>query len=136
MPTPLRVLILEDSPTDAEVMLGYLREAGYAPDWQRVDTEANYLVHLESTLDLILIDYTLADFNGRRALEILQDRGWDIPSIIVTGTISEETALEIVRLGAADYLLKDRLTRLGAAVRNALAHRTLRRERAAAEAAW
>jgi PAS domain S-box-containing protein len=136
MPTPLRVLILEDSPTDAEVMLGHLREAGYAPVWRRVETEAEFVAHLEPTLDLILIDYTLPDFNGPRALEILRDRGWGIPSIIVTGAVSEETALELLRLGAADYLLEDRLARLGAAVRTALAHRTLQHERAAVEAAW
>jgi PAS domain S-box-containing protein len=131
----LRILILEDSPTDAEVMVEHLREAGYAPDWKRVETEADYLAHLEPSLDLILVDYTLPDINGRRALQLLQDRGWDIPAIIVTGTVSEEIAIECLRLGAADYLLKDRLTRLGAAVRGALAQRTLRRERDKAEEA-
>ncbi len=135
MPTPLHVLILEDSPTDADVMLGHLREAGYSPEWRRVETEADYLAHLEPALDLILIDSTLPAFHGRRALEILRERGLDIPAIIVTGTISEEAALDLLRLGAADYLLKDRLERLGTAARNAFAQRVLRRERAAAEAA-
>lgn len=136
MPSLLRLLILEDSPTDAGVMVRHLREAGYAPDWQRVETEAEFLAHLEPNLDLLLIDYTLPDLKGRRALEILRDRGWEIPSIIVTDTVSDESALEFLQLGAVDYLLKDRLTRLGAAVRRALAQRTTQRERVAAEAAW
>jgi PAS domain S-box-containing protein len=135
MTIPLRVLVLEDSPTDAAVMLEHLRQAGYAPDWRRVETEADYLANLEPTLDLILLDYTLPNFTGRQALQLLQDRRLDIPAIIVTGTVSEETALECLRFGAADYLLKDRLTRLGEAVRGALAQRALRQERAAAEEA-
>ena len=68
MPSLLRLLILEDSPTDAGVMVRHLREAGYAPDWQRVETEAEFLAHLEPNLDLLLIDYTLPDLKGRRAL--------------------------------------------------------------------
>ena len=135
MATPLHVLIIEDSPTDAEVMLEHLREAGYDPDWQRVEIEADFLARLEPSLDLILVDYTLPEFNGRRALQLLQNRGLDVPAIVVTGTVSEETALECLRLGAADYLLKDRLTRLGEAVRSAIAQRELRQERAAAEEA-
>ena len=132
---PLRVLILEDSPTDAEVMVHHLREAGFAPDWRRVDTEAEFRAHLEPTLDLILADYTLPDFTARRALHLLQDDGSDIPAIVITGTVSEEIALECLRLGATDYLLKDRLARLGEAVRGALSQRTLRHEKVAAETA-
>ncbi len=135
MPSPLRVLILEDSPTDAEVMVQHLREAGYAPEWRRVETEAEFLAHLEPTLDLILADYTLLDFTARRALELLLERGWEIPTIVVTGTVSEEIALECLRLGAADYLLKDRMARLGAAVRSALGQRAMQRARNAAVAA-
>ena len=135
MTTPLRVLILEDSPTDAEVMVHHLREAGYSPEWRRVETEADFRAHLEPTLDLILADYTLPDFTARQALHLLRERAQDIPVIVVTGTVSEEIALECLRLGASDYLLKDRLARLGEAVRSALAQHTLRRERATAEAA-
>ena len=134
MPTPLRVLILEDSPTEAEVMVHHLREAGYTPDWRRVETETDYLAHLEPSLDLILVDYTLPDITGPRALQLLRDRGWDVPAIVVTGTVSEEVALDCLRLGANDYILKDRLARLGAAVRSAVVQRCLRQERAAVAA--
>ena len=80
MTIPLRVLVLEGSPTDAEVMLDHLGQARYALDWWRVETEADYLANLESTLDLILLDYTLPDFTGRRALQLLQDRRLDVPA--------------------------------------------------------
>ncbi len=136
MATPLRVLILEDSPTDAAVMVRHLEEAGYAPDWQWVETEADFLAHLTPALDLILADYTLPGFTARDALGLLRAQGRDIPTLIVTGTVSEEVTLECLRLGAADYLLKDRLARLGDAVRGALAYGTLRRARAAAELAF
>jgi signal transduction histidine kinase len=134
MLTPLHVLILEDSPIDGEMMIQHLREAGYAPDWRRVETETDYITHLDPALDLILVDYTLPGTTGPRALQILRDRGWDIPAIMVTGTVSEEAAIECLRLGASDYLLKDRLTRLGEAVRGAIAQRTLRRDRRVSEA--
>lgn len=130
MSTSLRVLIVEDSPTEAEVMVRHLREAGYVPAWQRVETEPEYLAHLESSLDLILLDYTLPDMTAPRALQLLRDRGCDVPAIVVTGTVSEQTALACLRLGANDYILKDRLARLGAAVQSALAQRVLRQERA------
>ena len=123
MPTPLRVLILEDSPTEAEVMVDHLREAGYTPDWRRVETETDYLAHLDPALDLLLVDYTVPDITGPRALQLLRDRGWDVPAIVVTGTVREEVALDCLRLGANDYILKDRLARLGAALQSALAQR-------------
>jgi signal transduction histidine kinase/DNA-binding response OmpR family regulator len=134
MPTPLRVLILEDSPTEAEVMVHHLREAGYTPDWRRVETETDYLAHLDPSLDLILVDYTLPDITGPRALQLLRDRGWDVPAIVVTGTVSEQVALDCLRLGANDYILKDRLARLGVAVQSALAQRGMRKEQAAVAA--
>ncbi len=129
MPVPLRVLILEDSPTEAELMVRHLREAGYEPVWRRVETESDYLSHLDPSLDVVLLDYTLPDTSGPRALERLRDGGWDVPAIVVTGTVSEEAALDCLRLGANDYILKDRLARLGSAVRSALEQRELRRER-------
>jgi signal transduction histidine kinase/DNA-binding response OmpR family regulator len=129
MTIPLRVLILEDSPTEAELLVQHLREAGYEPDWRRVETELDYVSHLDPSLDLILVDYTLPDMSGPCALQRLRDRGWDVPAIVVTGTVSEEVALDCLRLGANDYVLKDRLARLGAAVRSALEQRDVRRER-------
>ncbi len=135
MSAPLRVLILEDRPTDAELMLYELRRAGFEPAWQRVETEADYLAALDPTLDLILADYTLPQFDALRALHLLQERGLDIPFIVVTATVSEEAAVECMKEGAADYLLKDRLARLGPAVERALQEKRLRDEKRQAEIA-
>ena len=120
MTEPLRVLILEDNPLDAELVLRELRKAGFEPDWQRVDTEAAYLARLSPSLDVILSDFEMPQFNGLRALEVLKAHGLDVPLIIISGTIGEDTAVEAVRQGASDYLLKDRIGRLGAAVRRAM----------------
>jgi PAS domain S-box-containing protein len=126
---PLRVLIAEDSPADAELILRELRRAGYEPAWERVDTEAAYLARLRPDLDLILSDYDMPQFSGPRALELLQECGLEIPFIIISGTIGEETAVAMMQARATDYLLKDRLARLGTAVSQALEQSRLRRER-------
>jgi len=135
MPQPLKVLIVEDNSADAELVVRELRRAGFDPDWQRVDTEAEYLERLHSELDLVLSDYVMPQFSGLRALELLKLRGLDIPFIIVSGTIGEDTAVAAMKLGAADYLLKDRLARLGVAVTNAMTESRLRRERRQADEA-
>jgi signal transduction histidine kinase len=133
--TPLRLLILEDQQDDAELMLIELRRAGFEPLWERVETEQEYLARLSPELQLILADYRLPRFDAQRALQRLQARGLDIPFIVVTGAIDEETAVECLEQGAADYVLKDRSLRLGQAVRRALAARELRdRERQAGDA--
>lgn len=106
---PLRVLILEDEPDDAELMLRELRQAGFAPVAARVEDETGYLSRLDPSLDVVLADYHLPQFDAPQALRLLQERGLDIPVIVVTGAIGEEAAVECIRQGAADYLLKDRL---------------------------
>jgi PAS domain S-box-containing protein len=135
MSTPVRVLILEDRAADAELMLYELRQAGFDPDWQRVETEADYLAALVANPDLILADWSLPQFSGRRALLLTRERGLDIPFIIVSGSIDEEAAVEAMRQGAADYLLKDRLARLGQAVHHALEDKQLHEERRRGEEA-
>jgi PAS domain S-box-containing protein len=125
----LRVLIVEDRPTDAELVVRTLRQAGFAPAWQRVDTEEGFLAQLNADLDLVLSDYEMPQFSGLRVLELLKASGLEIPLIIVSGTIGEETAVAAMQRGAMDYLLKDRLTRLGSAVELALEQSGLRRER-------
>ncbi|MGD9715385.1 MAG: PAS domain S-box protein, partial [Thermomicrobiales bacterium] len=129
MDAPLNVLILEDRPADAELMVEELRKAGFAPDWRRVDTESEYLAALDANLDVILSDHTLPQFNSVRALERLQELGFDVPFIIVSGTIGEELAVALMKQGAADYVLKDRLARLGQAVLQAVQQKHLRQER-------
>lgn len=133
--TPLRILILEDSVTDTVLMLYELSQAGIESEWQRVETEADYLLQLDVGCDVILADYTLPQFNAIRALRLLEERGLDIPLIVITGTVSEEVAVECMKQGAADYLLKDRLVRLGQAVKRVVEEKKNRVQKRQAEAA-
>ena len=129
----LRVLVLEDSARDAELVIRELRSFGYEPQWTRVDTEEDFRLHIDAGLDLVLADYTLPQFDAPSALRILHDQGLSTPFIVVTGSITEETAVSILKQGADDFLLKDRLTRLGPAVNTALQQRRLRDERRRAQ---
>jgi len=133
MSTPLRVLILEDNPADAELMVLELRRAGFEPEGQRVESESDYRACLIPDLDVILADYSLPQFDAPRALHLLQESTLDIPLIVVTGAVGEEVAVGCIKQGAADYLLKDRLARLGQAVTHALEQKRLRAEKARAE---
>src|SRR5438270_1001770 len=117
---PLRLLIIEDSPDDAELMVHELRRSGFDPLWQRADTEAAYLALLKQSPEVILADYALPQFSAPRALELLQQQGLDIPFIVVSGTIGDEAAAAIIKQGATDYVLKERLPRLAAAVLRSL----------------
>src|ERR1043166_3682876 len=135
MTTPVRVLILEDREADALLILHELRLAGFEPDWKRVDDEASYLAALEALPDLICADYRLPQFDADRALTLLLERHLDIPFIIISGSIGEELAVAAMRKGPADYLLKDRLARLGPAVRQILEQKQLRDEKKQMEAA-
>ena len=128
-PDRLYVLMLEDNPDDAALMHEALLEHGFDPAVEVVDTEHAFQAHLTPELDVILADYALPAFDALRALALLRQRQLDIPFIIVSGVISEEVAVEAMKQGAADYLLKDRLTRLGAAVEHALEERQIRRQR-------
>jgi PAS domain S-box-containing protein len=135
MPQPLKVLIAEDSLADAELAVLELQRAGFEPDWQRVDTEAAFLEQLDQEPDLVLSDYQMPGFNGFRALELLKEHGLEVPFILVSGTVGEDLAVTAMKNGAADYLLKDRMVRLGPAVAHAMAEFQLRRERALADQA-
>ena len=138
MTIPLRVLILEDNEDDAALLVQELSRQSFAPNWQCVQTEPEYLAVLEqpeAPFDVVLADYSLPQFDALRALRLLHDRALDIPFIIVSGNIREEIAVECMKQGVADYLLKDRLVRLGPAVSQALRARQLREEKRQAEAA-
>jgi diguanylate cyclase (GGDEF)-like protein len=132
---PLRVLMLEDRPEDAELARHELRRAGYELNWRRVDDEAGFRANLDPELDLVLADYYQPQFNAVRALKIMQEMDLDIPFVIVSGAIGEDLAVAAVRLGAMDYVLKDRLARLGTAVKNAIEQGELRRRQRLAQAA-
>jgi PAS domain S-box-containing protein len=120
MTVPLHLLVLEDNPSDAELIIFELRRAGFEPDWKRVETEGDFLAALDPALDLILADYRLPQFDGLRALDLVQESKLGIPLLLVSGTIGEELAVEAMKKGAADYLMKDRLARLGPAVKQVL----------------
>ena len=133
--TRLRVLLVEDSADDAELILDALRQSGFDPCCRRVETEREYLAHLTPDLDVILADCSLPQFDGLRALALANARGFDTPFIIVSGTMGEEHAVAAMQTGAWDYLLKDQLARLGPAVRRALEAAALRQSDARAELA-
>lgn len=135
MPHALRVLLLEDTPLDAELILAQLRDDGFEPTWKRVESEAGFRAELKPELDLILSDYQMPQFTALRALEVLRESGLAVPVIIVSGTIGEDMAVAAMKEGASDYLLKDRLGRLGQAIERVLEQSRLRRERMEAEAA-
>src|SRR3989338_8596888 len=117
----LRILLLEDSPTDAELNERVLRKAGIEFDSLRVDTLNGFVAALDTFHpDIILADYKLPGFDGLQALDIALKRSPDLPCIFVTGTMGEEKAVEAVKRGASDYILKDRLARLPIAVQHAL----------------
>ncbi|MGB8353038.1 MAG: response regulator [Chthoniobacteraceae bacterium] len=128
MSTPLRVLLLEDLPDDAELVLHALRDAGFDPQWERVDTETEYLARLTPSLEVIIGDFRLPGFDALRALELLHGHAPDVPFILVSGTIGEEMAVSVMRHGAADYVMKDRMARLGQSVAQALEKRRLQAE--------
>ena len=128
MTQSISVLMIEDSAEDAELIMRKLRRAAFDPDMRRVYTEADYLDALESNPDIILGDYKMPQFNGLRALELLKERHLAIPFILISGSIGDEQAAGAIEQGATDYLLKDRLARLGSAVSHALEENIVRKE--------
>jgi diguanylate cyclase (GGDEF)-like protein/PAS domain S-box-containing protein len=117
----LRILILEDHASDAELMELALKNEGLSFTSRRVETRETFEAALGGFHpDLILSDYTLPDYSGRAALEFAQKNFPDIPVIMVTGTVGEEAAVELLKAGAKDYVLKDRMARLPSAVERAL----------------
>ncbi|MBL8766129.1 MAG: response regulator [Planctomycetes bacterium] len=134
-PQRLRVLILEDNRDDYELILASLNDAGLAIDPVVVDDETRFVEELAQPYDVVLSDFSMPTFSAMRALDLIRERGLDVPFIVVSGSISEEVAVECMKRGAADYLLKDRLARLGPAVEHAVRERRLRAEKRAAEAA-
>ncbi|ALA59090.1 ATP-binding protein [Nitrospira moscoviensis] len=132
----LRVLIAEDEPLDAELVVRELKKSGYDTEWRRVETAEEFRGRLEADPpDLIISDPAMPRFSSAAALECLHESGLDVPFIVVSHAIGEEEAVQLIRNGADDFLMKDRLGRLGEAVRRALDQRRLRRERDAARQA-
>lgn len=130
---PLRVLVVEDSEDDALLLVSCLERSGFATDWQRVQSETELVAALVQHWDLILSDYTMPGFTGVRALDLVRARDQDVPIIFVSGTLGEATAVEAMRKGAQDYVVKGNLARLVPAIERELREAALRRERRRSE---
>src|SRR5204863_7576544 len=125
----------EDSEVDTMLMLRELRHAGLTTEFERVETAAAMSKALENgSWDLVLSDYSLPQFTGAAALELFQSRSLDIPFIVVSGALGEERAVEMMKAGAHDYVLKHNLARLAEAVKRELRAADERRARKQTEA--
>ena len=134
MPKPLRMLIVEDSESDAELLLRALRQAGYEPVHERVESARTLRAALgRQDWDLIISDYSLPGFNGLEALKMAREQERDTPFIIGSGSIGEDIAVAAMKTGAHDYIMKDNLTRLIPAIERELKEAEVRRERWRAE---
>ena len=130
----LRLLHLEDADLDHVLLLAHLHRGGLRVQATRIDSEAEFLAAIQKDWDAIVSDYNLPGFSGLLALELLKASRRDIPFIIVSGEIGEETAVEAMRNGASDYVRKGNLSRLVPALLNAIEASVTRRERARSEA--
>jgi len=126
---PLRVLIVEDSEEDADLILLELKRGGYDPVYRRVEGADEMRRALEEEWDMVLSDFSMPHFSVTEALEMVQQRCADVPFVIVSATIGEEAAVEAMKAGAHDYILKHRLGRLVPAIQRELRESALRRER-------
>ena len=129
----IRLLHVEDSELDHVLALAYLEHDGWVIDARRVETREAFATALAEPWDAVLSDYQMPGFTGLQALQMLRDSGSSLPFILVSGLIGEDTAVEAMRNGASDYLLKDNLSRLGPALDNAIAAGDGRRARLAAD---
>src|SRR6185503_3360418 len=127
---PLRVLFVEDTAEDVELGLIALRGGGFAPSARVVQNDDALRAALaEDSFDIVIADYRLPGFDGIRALRAVREMNGDLPFILVSGTVGEELAVEAMRLGAHDYVLKGNLARLPLAVKRELREAELRSEK-------
>ncbi len=128
MKSLLRILIIEDSEDDAELIVREIRRGGHTLEFERVETKpAMQQALAHSTWDIILSDYSMPNFSAMSALGVLKDSGLDIPFLVISGTIGEETAVTALKAGAHDFLLKDKLARLVPAIERELRDAETRR---------
>lgn len=135
MPEPLRIVILEDRPADAQLIAKTMEKQGLEFVWERVDTLDGLVRALNVRADVILADYLLQGFTAIDAMEMMKQNGIEIPVIIVTGELGDEAAAECIRKGATDYILKDRPARLVSAIQAAIEQQRARLEERAAQEA-
>lgn len=125
----LRALVVEDDPADVELVLRALRSGGFEPDCDVAQTANDFTDRVrKNSYDVILADYGLPSWNGMETVEVLRREGLDVPVVMVTGSLGELNAVECIKQGAADYVLKDHLPRLPESVRRALREKKLRDE--------
>src|SRR5690349_19843560 len=130
MSKTLYVLLIEDSEDDALLLLRELRQGGYTLVSERVQTAEAMQVALDRLAwDVILCDYVMPHFSAPAALALLKQSGLDLPFLVVSGAMSEDTAVEVMRAGAHDYLVKDRLARLVPAIEREMQEAANRRAR-------
>jgi PAS domain S-box-containing protein len=135
MNRPLRALIIDDSPDDAELLIHELRREGYDISSERTDTAAGLRAALDAQAwDIVLCDFNMPRFSGLEALQLVRGRGLEVPFIFVSGAIGEDVAVAAMRAGAQDYVMKGQLKRLPPAIDRELRDASVRRERAHAEA--
>jgi signal transduction histidine kinase len=128
--TPLRALVLEDTEDDVVILARFLRRGGYELDFEQVETADAFEKALDSqTWDVVFADHVVPGYSGLTALKAVQDRELDVPFIIVSGKIGEDTAVEAMKAGAHDYVMKSSLARLAPAVDRELREWTRRQER-------
>ena len=132
----LRVLIVEDSADDAQILIRELTRGGFAPECKRVACAEDLTAALDSgEWDVVLSDHSMPGFGGLQALKLFQSRHKDIPFIIVSGAIGEETAVNAMKAGAHDYVMKDNLARLIPSIQREMREAASRRARRETEAA-
>lgn len=128
----LSILLVEDSQDDAEILIDELRGNGYAVDYLRVETEAQLRAALaQRDWQVVLCDIALPQFDAWRALEVVHEHELNVPFIVVSGSVGEETAIRMMKAGAHDFLLKSNLSRLVPAIERELREAAVRRESAA-----
>ncbi len=130
---PLRVLLVEDSENDAALLEIALERAGFHPACRRVETAKGLSAALQQDWDVVIADYVMPSFDGLKALAMVKEHGLDLPFIIVSGYITDDTAVAAMKAGAHDYVMKDNLMRLGPAVERELRDAEVRRARRQAE---
>jgi diguanylate cyclase (GGDEF)-like protein len=134
MGPPLRVLIIEDSQDDADLLVRELRRGGFDLTFHRVDTRAAMMETLDARgWDIIIADYMMPNFTGLDALKLMQEKEFDLPFIILSGSIGEDTAVEAMKAGVHDYIMKGNLTRLLPAINREVKEAAVRRARTQAE---
>ena len=132
--TPLKLLVVEDSDDDYQILLLQLRRGGYAVESMRIETADELTQALQQTWDLVTTDWILPGFGGLQALHMLSLMQPDLPCIVISGTLNEEAVVDALRAGALDFLSKDRPVRYVASIERALREASERRARMSAEA--